>query len=490
MSEEFEVRKEKVEQLRNLGIEPYQYKFLKTHESKFIKENFEEFENKEVLIAGRLMTKRVFGKLSFAHIRDESGDLQIAVQQGITKIPGTDDDGSSFFKKFIDVGDIIGIKGKVFKTKTGEVTVLAEELTLLSKCLKPLPEKWHGLKDKEIIYRERYLDLIMNLESREVFKKRTKIIKFIRNFFDEKGFLEVETPVLQPVYGGAFAKPFETYSNALDTKLYLRIADELYLKRLLVGGFEKVYEISKDFRNEGIDRLHYPEFTMLEAYASYWDYNDMMELTEELFEKLAIEINGKEELQYFGETISFKRPFKRISYLDELASKLGKDPLSMSEKELKEVGIEIGLKNAAKLPATRLIDKIFDALVADHIKEPTFVIDHPALISPLAKKHRKFNGRVERFELFILGVEFANAFSELNDPIDQRKRFEDQIKYREAGDEEIPRELDEDFLNAMEYGMPPAGGIGLGIDRIVMLFTGQYSIRDVILFPQLKPKSE
>jgi lysyl-tRNA synthetase class 2 len=411
------------------------------------------------------------------------------VQQGVTKAP-KGEDGSDFFKKEVDTGDIIGLKGKVFKTKTGEITILAEEIKILSKCLKPLPEKWHGLKDKEIIYRERYLDLIMNLDSREVFVKRSRIVSFMRKFFDGKGFLEVETPVLQPIYGGAFAKPFETYSNALDTRLYLRIADELYLKRLLVGGFEKVYEISKDFRNEGIDRLHYPEFTMLEAYASYWDYNDMMELTEELFEKLAVEVYGATEIVYQGEIISFKRPFKRISYLDELSAKLGKDPLSLSEEELKKIGMDLGLKNAQKLPATRLIDKIFDALVADHIKDPTFVMDHPVLISPLAKKHREMEGRVERFELFILGVEFANAFSELNDPIDQRKRFEDQVKYREAGDEEIPRELDEDFLNAMEYGMPPAGGIGIGIDRVVMLFTNQPSIRDVILFPQLRPKTE
>ncbi|MEO0247059.1 MAG: lysine--tRNA ligase [candidate division WOR-3 bacterium] len=489
MSDEILIRRDKIDQLRKQGIEPYEYHFVKTHSSRLIKENFDSLENQDVSIAGRLMTKRVFGKLSFAHIRDENGDIQIAVQQGVTKVKGGDD-GANFFKKDIDTGDIIGVKGKVFKTKTGEVTVLAEEIQILAKCLRPLPEKWHGLKDKELIYRERYLDLIMNLDSREVFLKRARIIKSIKNFLDDKGFLEVETPVLQPIYGGAFAKPFETYSNALDTKLYLRIADELYLKRLLVGGFEKVYEISKDFRNEGIDRLHYPEFTMLEAYASYWDYNDMMNLTEELFEKLVMEITGSTEIEYQGEKISFRRPFKRLSYLDELASKLGKDPLAMSEEELKKVGMDIGLKNVHKMPITRLIDKIFDALVADHIKDPTFVVDHPVLISPLAKKHRQKDGRVERFELFILGVEFANAFSELNDPIDQRRRFEEQIKYREAGDEEIPRDLDEDFLNALEYGMPPAGGIGIGIDRLVMLLTNQPSIRDVILFPQLRPKSE
>ncbi|HOK23478.1 MAG TPA: lysine--tRNA ligase [Candidatus Hydrothermia bacterium] len=489
MSDEFEIRKEKVEVLRKAGIEPYQYHFEITHQSNAIKEHFDELENKEISIAGRLMTKRVFGKLSFAHIRDENGDIQIAIQQGTTKVHCSDEDGASFFKKFVDTGDIIGINGKVFKTKTGEITILVEKLTILSKCLRPIPEKWHGLRDRELIYRERYLDLIMNIESRETFVKRAKIIKLIRSFFDEKGFIEVETPILQPVYGGAFAKPFETYSNALNTKLYLRIADELYLKRLLVGGLEKVYEISKDFRNEGIDRLHYPEFTMLEAYASYWDYNDMMNMTEELMEKLAMEIMGGTEFEYQGEKISLKRPYKKLSYLDELSSKLGKDPLSMGQDELRRVGIELGLPNAKKLPPNRLLDKLFDALVADQIKNPTFVVDHPVLISPLAKKHRKYNDRVERFELFILGVEFANAFSELNDPIAQRERFEEQVRFRDAGDEEIPKEVDEDFLNAMEYGMPPAGGIGFGIDRIIMLLTNQYSIRDVIVFPQLKPKT-
>ncbi|MGB4238280.1 MAG: lysine--tRNA ligase [Candidatus Hydrothermia bacterium] len=489
MSDEFEIRKEKVEVLRKAGIEPYQYHFEITHRSNAIKEHFDELENKEISIAGRLMTKRVFGKLSFAHIRDENGDIQIAIQQGTTKVHCSDEDGASFFKKFVDTGDIIGINGKVFKTKTGEITILVEKLTILSKCLRPIPEKWHGLRDRELIYRERYLDLIMNIESRETFVKRAKIIKLIRSFFDEKGFIEVETPILQPVYGGAFAKPFETYSNALNTKLYLRIADELYLKRLLVGGLEKVYEISKDFRNEGIDRLHYPEFTMLEAYASYWDYNDMMNMTEELMEKLAMEIMGGTEFEYQGEKISLKRPYKKLSYLDELSSKLGKDPLSMGQDELRRVGIELGLPNAKKLPPNRLLDKLFDALVADQIKNPTFVVDHPVLISPLAKKHRKYNDRVERFELFILGVEFANAFSELNDPIAQRERFEEQVRFRDAGDEEIPKEVDEDFLNAMEYGMPPAGGIGFGIDRIIMLLTNQYSIRDVIVFPQLKPKT-
>jgi len=487
--DEFEVRKAKIEDLREKGLEPYPYRFEKTHDSLFIKEHFDELEGKTVSIAGRIITKRVFGKLSFAHLRDEQGDIQIAIQKGTSKVPQVEEDGAKFFKKYIDVGDIIGIKGKVFKTKTGEVTVLAEEFVILAKGLRPLPEKWHGLKDKEVRYRERYLDLIVNKETREVFKKRSQIIQLMREFFIEKGFLEVDTPILQPIYGGAFAKPFETYSNALDTKLYLRIADELYLKRLLVGGFEKVFEFAKDFRNEGIDRLHYPEFIGLEAYAAYWDYNDMMELTEELFEELAVKLYGSPEIDYQGEKITFKRPFPRISYLDELEKKLGKDPLGMTLKELRSVGVELGLKNANRLPFNRLLDKIFDNLVADHIKNPTFVVDHPLVISPLAKRHREFEERVERFELFILGMEFANAFSELNDPVDQRKRFEEQIKFRQEGDEEIPAEIDEDFLKALEYGMPPAGGIGFGVDRIVMLFTNQYSIRDVILFPQLRPKS-
>ncbi len=489
--EEFFVRKEKVEKLRQLGIEPYPYKFNVTHHSAEIKEQFDKLQGKEVSVAGRIMTKRVFGKLNFAHLRDEYGDIQIVTQKGVTSVsdlPG--EDGSKFFKKFIDTGDIIGVRGEVIKTKTGEISVLAKELKILSKALLPLPEKWHGLQDKELRYRERYLDLIVNPESRRVFKTRNRIISFIREFLNDRGFLEMETPVLQPIYGGAMAKPFETYSHVLGTKLYLRISNELYLKRLLVGGFEKVYEFSKDFRNEGIDRLHYPEFTLLEAYAAYWDYEDMLRMTEELLSQLALEIKGSFEFEYQGEKISFKPPFERIDYVRSLEKHLGFNPLEVDEEKLRKAAETHGIEKFEKLPKHKLMDKLFDKIIGDKIKDPAFVINHPVEISPLAKRHREIPGVTERFELFILGMEIANAFSELNDPIDQRQRFEKQVELRKLGDAEIPAEIDEDFLKALEVGMPPAGGIGYGIDRIVMLLTDQPSIRDVILFPQLRPKKE
>jgi len=490
--EEFFIRKEKVKKLREIGIEPYPYKFNVSHHSMEIKENFDKLEGKDVRIAGRIITRRIFGKLNFAHIRDEQGDIQIVTQRGVTKVAGLsrEEDGSKFFKKFVDTGDILGVTGEVFKTKTGEISVLAKEIQILSKALLPLPEKWHGLQDKELRYRERYVDLIVNPDSRVVFRTRVKIINFIRNFLNSKGFLEMETPVLQPIYGGAMAKPFETYSNVLGTKLYLRISNELYLKRLLVGGFEKVYEFSKDFRNEGIDRLHYPEFTLLEAYAAYWDYNDMLNMTEELLSSLALEIKGSYEIEFQGEKISFKPPFKRIDYVESLSDHLGFNPLDADEDKLRNAAKLHEVDKYDKLPRHKLMDKLFDKLIGDHIKDPAFVINHPVEISPLAKKHRQIPGVTERFELFILGMEIANAFSELNDPIDQRERFEKQVELRKLGDAEIPAEIDEDFLKALEVGMPPAGGIGYGIDRIVMLLTNQPSIRDVILFPQLRPKKE
>ncbi len=489
--EEFFVRKEKVKKLREMGIEPYPYRFEITHHSTDIKEKFEELEGKEVRIAGRIMTKRVFGKLNFAHLRDEFGDIQIVTQKGVTSVDGLpEEDGSKFFKKFVDTGDIVGIAGKVIKTKTGEISVLASSLKILSKALLPLPEKWHGLQDKELRYRERYVDLVVNPESRKVFKTRTRIIGFIRNFLNSRGFLEMETPVLQPVYGGAMAKPFETFSHVLGTKLYLRISNELYLKRLLVGGFEKVYEFSKDFRNEGIDRLHYPEFTLLEAYAAYWDYSDMMRMTEELLSGLAKEITGSYEIEYQGVKLSFEPPFRKIDYVKALTDKLGFNPVEADESKLREAGKFHEIDKYDRLPKHKLMDKLFDKLIGDEIKDPAFVMNHPVDISPLAKRHRSNPAVTERFELFILGMEIANAFSELNDPIDQRERFEKQVELRKSGDAEIPAEIDEDFLKALEVGMPPAGGIGYGIDRIVMLFTDQPSIRDVILFPQLRPKKE
>ena len=488
--DEYTVRKEKLKELVELGINPYPYRFEKNADSIYLKHNTDALLGKEFSFAGRIVLKRVFGKLIFAHLRDESGDLQIAIEKNKAKVAGTELDALKFFKKYCDIGDFVGVKGTLIRTKTGEPTILVKELYFLAKGLRQLPEKWHGLQDRELIYRSRYLHLIDSLEARNIFKKRTRIIYLIRKFLNEKGFYEFETPILQPVYGGAHAKPFKTHANALRTDLYLRISDELYLKRLLVGGYEKVYEFSKDFRNEGIDRLHYPEFLALEAYAAYWDYNDMMKLAEDMLSFLVKEVSGSYIIEYQGEKIDFTPPFKRINYIEELSKKAGFDILHADTDIIRQKAREEELAGWNKLDRWRLIDKLFDKLIGDEIKDPTFVLDHPKAISPLAKAHREKNDRVERFELFVLGMEIANAFSELNDPIDQKKRFEEQLKLREEGNTEIPPEIDKDFINALEYGMPPAGGIGFGIDRIVMLLTNQHSIRDVILFPQLRPREE
>ena len=488
--DEFEIRQEKIKELIDLGIQPYPYSFEKTANSTYLKENADKLLDKEFSFAGRIVLKRVFGKLIFASLRDEYGDLQIAIEKNKAKVHQKDLDALKFFKKYCDIGDFIGVKGPLIKTKTGEPTILVKELYFLSKGLRQLPEKWHGLQDKELMYRQRYLHLLSSLDARWLFKQRTKIIYEIRKFLNDRGFIEFETPILQPIYGGAYAKPFKTYANALETDLYLRISDELYLKRLLVGGYERVYEFSRDFRNEGIDRLHYPEFLALEAYAAYWDYNDMMKLAEDMFSHLVKELYSSYKLEYQGEAIDFTPPFKRISYIDELSNKMGINILTAQDETIREKAKEIGLAGWNTLDRWRLVDKLFDALVGDEIKNPTFVIDHPKEISPLAKVHREKPERVERFELFVLGMEVANAFSELNDPQDQRKRFQEQAKQREKGNMEIPPEIDYDFLNALEYGMPPAAGIGFGIDRIIMLLTDAHSIRDVILFPQLKPKEE
>jgi len=485
--EEFEVRRQKIEELRERGIEPYPYRFEKTHRSSDVKSRFDELKGMTVRLAGRLISKRVFGKLIFAHIQDEDDRIQLIFQKNVTKIGETDEDAIKFVKKDIDVGDIIGAEGEPFLTKTGEKSLLVHRVFLLAKGLRPLPEKWHGLRDREVQYRQRYLDLIVNPESREFFKLRARVISEIRKFFEANGFIEFETPTLQPIYGGAYARPFETFAHALDTKLYLRISDELYLKRLLVGGYERVFEICKDFRNEGIDRFHYPEFTMLEAYAAYWDYNDMMELTEKLFLHLVQSFSEDGKLRFDGKEVDVKPPFPRIRFVDSLAEKLGYDPLDATQERLAESAKVHGLERAERMPKHKLIDKLFDRLVGDHLIEPTFVIDHPAIISPLAKRHRQDPRLVERFELYMFGIELANAFSELNDPIDQRQRFE-ALAALKAQDEEIPSEIDEDFLTALEYGMPPAGGIGIGIDRLIMVVLDRSAIRDVILFPQLRPK--
>ncbi len=488
-------RLEELEQLKSMNIQPYAYSYDVTNHSTEIKENYEKFENKTVRIAGRLMAIRKMGKASFAHVQDSVGKIQIYLRR--------DDIGEQYKAfKLMDIGDIIGVEGFVFKTRTGEISVHVKDLQLLAKSIRPIPIPkevidengnkvvYDPFSDKELRYRQRYVDLIVNPEVKDVFIKRSKIISTIRNYLDNNGLLEVETPVLQPIYGGAAARPFVTHHNTLDMNLYLRIADELYLKRLIVGGFEGVYEISKDFRNEGMDRTHNPEFTMLELYVAYKDYIWMMEFVENMISEIAQKVFGKTVFEIDGKQIDFKPPWKRISMTDELKRITGIDVLTATEDELKNElksrGVELG-KGVSK---GKLIDELFSEAVEPTLIEPTFVMDYPLEISPLAKKHRSKEGLVERFEAFVLGREIANAFSELNDPIDQKERFVKQKQAAEAGDEEATKQIDEDYVNALEYGMPPTAGLGIGIDRLVMLFTNQPSIRDVILFPQMRPRQK
>ena len=485
-------RYEELEELKNKGIETFAYSFDTDTYSEDIKSDFEKYENKDVKLAGRIMTIRRMGKASFANIMDQKGRIQIYLKK--------DDIGDNYDAfRLMDIGDIIGVEGYVFKTKTGEISVHLKSLKLLAKSLRPLPIAKEAVDeagnkimydqfvDKELRYRQRYVDLVVNPDVKDVFIKRSKIVSSIRNYLDNNGYLEVETPVLQPLYGGASARPFVTHHNALDIDLFLRIADELYLKRLVVGGFDGVYEISKDFRNEGMDRSHNPEFTMLELYVAYKDYNWMMNLVEELFEHICLQVFGSIEFKYEDKQINFKRPWKRISYVDAIKDKTGVDVITASENDLRALAKNIGVEIAGLFGKAKLIDEIFSQVVEPELIQPTFVVDYPLMLSPLAKKHRSKEELVERFEGYIAGREICNAFSELNDPVDQRKRFEDQVKMREAGDDEA-QQVDEDFLRSMEYGMPPMAGLGIGIDRLVMLLTNQSSIRDVIFFPQMKPQ--
>lgn len=472
-------KKEILRKIRSLGFDPYPYRFEKTHTLRAVIKGFEDLSSKKEIIslAGRLVSLRGHGKTYFAHLTDGQEKLQIYIRQ--------DEVGERAYSlfKLLNVGDFLGAKGRLFRTKTGEPTLKVEKFELLSKSLRPLPEKWHGLQDKELRYRQRYLDLTANLQTRKVFEKRTEIIRFLRRFLDERGFWEVETPILQPLYGGAFAQPFLTHHQALDQTLFLRIADELYLKRLIVGGFEMVYEFGKDFRNEGMDRTHNPEFTQLELYQAYADYQDIMNLTEEMITDLAQAINGSLHLNYQGEPIDLSPPWRRLAVRDSLLNWGEVDIEKAPEEELRELCESQGIDTAELSGKGKLIEKLLDQLVEPKLRQPTFLIDYPQEISPLAKSHRSKPGVVERFELFIGGLELGNAFSELNDPFEQRKRFQAQIAQK--GEED---KVDEDFLTALEYGMPPTGGLGIGIDRLAMLFTDQPSIRDVILFPQLRPE--
>ncbi len=475
MSEEV-IRKEKLEKIKSLNINPFPYSFDRTHTTKEIKEKFTELatQKREVKTSGRILTKREHGKTTFQTIADTTGNIQIYFRQDIL--------GDKYsILQFFDIGDFIGVKGEVFQTKTGEITILVKDFVLLAKSLRPLPEKWHGLKDIEKRYRQRYLDTLVNPEVRDIFIKRMRIINLIRQFLLDRGFIEVDTPILQPIYGGAFAQPFKTHYTALKQEMFLRISDELYLKRLLVGGFEKVFEIGKDFRNEGIDRFHNPEFTQVEVYEAYKDYRDMMELTEELFRFICLNLSGQEKICYQGKEIDFSVPFQRISFVPALAKRLGKDPLSLSLSELIKIGKDLGLEIGETPSRAKMLDKLFSELIQSEIHQPTFIYDHPRITTPLAKVHRDNPELVERFEPLIAGMEMGNAFSEENDPIRQRERFLELIAQRDEF-----TVIDEDFLEALEYGMPPTAGLGLGIDRIVMLFTDCPSIRDVIPFPQLR----
>lgn len=485
-------RLDELNELKSKNFETYAYEYGVDSFSASIKNNFKEEETKDVKVAGRIMAIRRMGKASFAHIEDKEGRIQIYLKK--------DEIGESYTAfKLMDIGDIIGVDGYVFKTRTGEISVHARSLSLLSKSIRPIPiakevvdeegnkKVFDQFADKELRYRQRYVDLIVNPKVKDVFRYRSKIITALRSFLDTNHFLEVETPILQPLYGGAAARPFVTHHNTLDMQLYLRIADELYLKRLIVGGFDRVYEISKDFRNEGIDKTHNPEFTMLELYAAYKDYNWMMEFVEEMVCHVCDVVFGTTQFEIEGKKIDFKGPWKRVSMADELRKYTGLDVITSSKEDLASELKKRGFEPSGKESKGKLIDELFEITIQSSLIQPTFVTDYPEELSPLAKKHRSREGLVERFEGFVLGREICNAFSELNDPIDQKQRFENQSKMRDEGDDEA-HQIDEDYVRAMEFGMPPTAGLGVGIDRLVMLLTNQPSIRDVILFPHMRPE--
>lgn len=478
------VRKEKLAALRQAGIEPYGGRFDRSHSTQEIINNFADLEGKEVTVAGRLRAIREHGKATFADLHDQVGRIQLYV-----KLDRIGEEAYHIFTQLLDIGDILGVRGTVFRTRRGEISVEVSHFTPLSKSLRPLPEKWHGLKDVDLRYRQRYLDLIVNPEVRNVFITRAKVLKAIRTFLDQRGFLEVETPTMHTVAGGAAARPFITHHNALDIDLYLRIALELHLKRLLVGGLEKVYEMGRIFRNEGISTKHNPEFTMLELYQAYADYHDMMELLEQMVAFVAREALGTTTVEYQGERLELAPPWPRITMMEAIKRYTGIDFTSLDEVEARRAAESLGVEVEPGLSRGKIINEVFEALVEPHLIQPIFIMDYPIEISPLAKKKEDNPELTYRFEAFIAGRELANAFSELNDPIDQRERFEAQLRERAAGDEEAHM-MDEDFLRALEYGMPPAGGLGLGVDRLVMVLTNSPSIRDVILFPTMRPRED
>ena len=499
LSEQEILRREALTELRNLGIEPYPAaEFITTAYSSEILADFEKYEGKEVVLAGRLMGKRIMGKASFAELKDAEGRIQVYVSRDDIS---TDEEKTMYnvvFKKLLDIGDFIGVRGTVFKTQVGEISVHVYGLTVLAKALKPLPVvktdadgKTHdAFADPEQRYRRRYVDLTVNDHVKETFIKRTKLFNAMRSFFNDKGYLEVETPVLQPIPGGAAARPFITHHNSLDMPLYMRIANELYLKRLIVGGFDGVYEFSKNFRNEGMDRTHNPEFTAMEIYVAYKDYNWMMNFTENLLEHCAIGVNGTSEATFGEHTVNFKAPYARVTMTDSIKHFTGFDISGKNEAELFDAARGMGIDVDKTMGKGKLIDEIFGAKCEGNYIQPTFITDYPKEMSPLCKQHRDNPELTERFELMVCGKEVANAYSELNDPIDQRERFEEQMRLSEKGDDEATGIIDEDFLRALEYGMPPTSGLGIGMDRLMMFLTNNSSIQEVLLFPQMRPEKK
>ncbi len=499
LSEQEQIRRNSLEEIKKLGINPYPPEIFEiSHSSAEIITGFEENESalKDVTLAGRIMSRRIMGSASFAEIQDSSGRIQIYLRRD-DLCPDEDKTlYNTVFKKLLDIGDIIGIKGYAFKTQVGEISIHVQEMTILSKSIKPLPivkeadgKVYDAVTDAEYRYRQRYVDLIVNPQSRELFRQRTQIYTSLRNLFNEKGYLEVETPILQPIPGGAAARPFITHHNSLDMPLYLRIANELYLKRLIVGGYDGVYEFSKDFRNEGMDRTHNPEFTVMEIYVAYKDYNWMMDFTEEMIEKVALDLHGTTKVKLGDQEIDFKRPFKRISMLDAIKESTGYDIAGMDEASLRDVADCLNVELDDSMGKGKIIDEIFGEKAEVHMIQPTFITDYPVEMSPLCKKHRDNPELTERFELMVNGKELCNAYTELNDPIDQLERFQDQLKLSEKGDDEAMF-IDMDFVRALEYGMPPTSGMGLGMDRLVMLMTNQSSIQEVLFFPQMKPEKK